>query len=164
KTTDGGATWKQVVKVNDDTGANDLVMSFTDHRVLYASTYQRRRTQCCMNGGGPGSAIWKSTDGGDTWTKLAGRLPAGSLGRIDPGNPDRILLAGVRLTISVDGGRTQISADPLVHDDKHAIWWDPSNSEHMLIGTDGGVYSSYDMSRTWVFNWNLPVGLFYHVG
>ena len=42
--------------------------------MLYASTYQRRRSQCCMNGGGPGSGIWKSTDGGDTWTRLDGRL------------------------------------------------------------------------------------------
>src|SRR5262245_60697854 len=53
KTTDGGATWKQVLKVNDDTGANDLTQSLTDHRTLYAATYQRRRVQCCMNGGGP---------------------------------------------------------------------------------------------------------------
>ena len=52
-------------------------------RVLYASTYQRRRTACCMNGGGPGSGIWKSTDGGDTWTRLKGNgLPDGPLGRI----------------------------------------------------------------------------------
>src|SRR6185369_13741710 len=57
KTTDGGVTWKQVLKVNDDTGANDLTQSTTDHRTLYAATYQRRREQCCMNGGGPGSGI-----------------------------------------------------------------------------------------------------------
>ena len=44
--------------------------------------YQRRRTQCCMNGGGPGSGIWKSTDGGETWTRLKGGLPEGPLGRI----------------------------------------------------------------------------------
>ena len=71
KTTDGGATWKQVLKVDDDTGANEVVIDPTsDHKILYASTYQRRRTQCCVNGGGPGSGIWKSTDGGDTWTRL----------------------------------------------------------------------------------------------
>ena len=59
KTTDGGKSWKQTLKVDDDTGANDLVMDATDNRILYASTYQRRRTACCMNGGGPGSGIWK---------------------------------------------------------------------------------------------------------
>ena len=57
KTTDGGKTWKQVLKVDDDTGANDLVMDGANNQVLYASTYQRRRTACCMNGGGPGSGI-----------------------------------------------------------------------------------------------------------
>ena len=72
KTTDGGRAWKQVLKVDDDTGANDLVMDPGDGKVLYASTYQRRRTACCMNGGGPGSGIWKSTDGGDTWTRIKG--------------------------------------------------------------------------------------------
>src|SRR6476620_9406719 len=82
KTTDGGATWKQVIKVDDDTGANDVAISVSDHKIMYASTYQRRRVQCCMNGGGPGSGIWKSTDGGDTWTRLSNGLPPGSMGRI----------------------------------------------------------------------------------
>ena len=82
KTTDGGKTWKQTLKVDDDTGANDLVIDPTNDKILYASTYQRRRTSCCMNGGGPGSGIWKSTDGGETWTRLKTGLPEGSLGRI----------------------------------------------------------------------------------
>ena len=82
KTTDGGKNWKRVLFVDDETGANDLVMSFTDSRTLFASTYQRRRTSCCVNGGGPGSGIWKSTDGGDHWTRLTNGIPAGSLGRI----------------------------------------------------------------------------------
>ena len=82
KTTDGGKTWKQTLKVDDDTGANDLVIDPTNDKVLFASTYQRRRTACCMNGGGPGSGIWKSTDGGETWNRLKGGLPEGSLGRI----------------------------------------------------------------------------------
>ena len=82
KTTDGGTTWKQVLKVDDDTGANDLVHGADRSEDLYASTYQRRRTACCMNGGGPGSGIWKSTDGGDTWTRLTNGLPTGPLGRI----------------------------------------------------------------------------------
>src|SRR5687767_11529178 len=82
KTTNGGRTWTQVLKVDDDTGANDLAMSATDPRIMFASTYQRRRTACCMNGGGPGSGIWKSVDGGENWTRLTGNgIPAGPLGR-----------------------------------------------------------------------------------
>src|SRR5262245_5931526 len=83
KTIDGGRTWKQVLKVDDDTGANDLVMDPTNNQILYASTYQRRRTACCMNGGGPGSGLWKSTDEGETWKRLSGGgWPEGPLGRI----------------------------------------------------------------------------------
>ncbi len=82
KSTDGGRSWRQVLKGDDDTGANDLVMSAKDPRVLYASMYQRRRTNCCMNGGGPGSALHKSVDGGETWTKVGGGFPTGDLGRI----------------------------------------------------------------------------------
>jgi photosystem II stability/assembly factor-like uncharacterized protein len=253
KTTDGGKTWRQVLKVDDDTGVNDIVMSVNDSRNLFASTYQRRRTACCMNGGGPGSGIWKSTDGGDTWTRLTGNgLPSGSLGRIglslfrrnpstvyaliegpggrgggggggdtppggadpaaagrgagaagqgagagatgvyrsddagatwrklssnnprpmyfsqmrvDPNNPDRIYMGGVGLQMSVDAG-TSFATDAAlaVHDDIHAIWIDPGNSDHLMVGNDGGVYESWDMSKTWSFMANIPVGLFYHVG
>ena len=82
KTTDGGANWKLVLKGDADTGANDLVMAATDPNIMYASMYQRRRTQCCMNGGGPGSGVFKSTDGGETWTRVQGGLPTGPMGRI----------------------------------------------------------------------------------
>src|SRR5437868_693704 len=83
KTIDGGRNWKQVLKVDEDTGANDLVMDATNNRMLYASTYQRRRTPCCMNGGGPVSGTWKSTDAGETWMRFKGNgLPDGPLGRI----------------------------------------------------------------------------------
>ena len=82
KTTDGGKTWKQTLKVDDDTGANEVAVDPNDSKILYASTYQRRRTSCCMNGGGPGSGLWKSTDAGETWTRLKNGLPEGPLGRI----------------------------------------------------------------------------------
>src|SRR4051812_5244541 len=274
KTTDGGATWKRVLFVDEETGANDLAMSPNDPRTIYASTYQRRRSECCMNGGGPGSGIWKSTDGGDTWTHLTGNgLPGGPLGRIgidvyrkdprilyasiegptagrggdnvenpdstgnaaastaaappnpaggrggrggagrgggraggganapaadagvtglyrsddagatwhrvstnnprpmyfsqvrvDPNDADKVYQGGVKMSVTADAGKTmEMSANTVAHDDTHAIWIDPNNSDHMLIGGDGGVYQSYDGSKTWVFQNNLPVGLFYHV-
>ncbi|HVX41536.1 MAG TPA: hypothetical protein VHB25_18400 [Gemmatimonadaceae bacterium] len=232
KTTDGGKTWKRVLYVDENTGASDLVMSYTDPKTLYASTYQRRRTDCCVNGGGPGSGIWKSTDGGDTWTRLANGLPSGPLGRIgldtyrrngnivyasieaptpagqrgggapgaaggesglyrsddggatwkktnagnprplyfsqvrvDPNDADRVFMGGVKMSLTIDAGKTtEGQASLAAHDDVHAIWIDPSNSEHMLIGDDGGVSASYDGAKTWNFFANLPVGLFYHVG
>ena len=245
KTTDGGKSWKQVLKVDDETGANELVMSATDPNILFASTYQRRRTACCMNGGGPGSALWKSTDGGETWSKVTGTgFPTGALGRIavdvfrqsanivyatvegpapgaqraavatevmesapaapaargvvagvsglykssdggatwtkqsnlnarpmyfsqlriDPVNPDRIYMAGVGLHLSMDGGRTfETDAALVTHDDVHGIWINPKNPDHVILGNDGGLATSYDMSRTWSFIPNVPVGLFYHV-
>jgi photosystem II stability/assembly factor-like uncharacterized protein len=248
RTTDGGRTWKQVLKVDDDTGANDVVMDATNSRILYATTYQRRRTACCMNGGGPGSGIWKSIDGGDTWTRLKDGIPDGPLGRIaidvyrrrpnilytliegpapaggrggagggaeepggqgggrstiaqgvnnqptglyrsddagaswrkvnnanprpmyfsqiriDPNDPEVVYFGGVDLHQTLDGGKTvNTAAASKIHSDHHAIWIDPSNSNHVMIGNDGGLAVSHDAAKTWVFLPNLPVGLFYHV-
>ena len=258
KSTDGGRTWKQVLAVDADTGANDLVMDPSNSSVLYASTYQRRRTQCCMNGGGPGSGIWKSTDAGETWTRVKGGVldqplgrialdvyrrrgdilyatiegpaPQGGRGgrgaggagaaeegpgaaaaaaggqpgrgaqqplnaeptglyrsddagatwrkvnnanprpmyfsqvRIDPNDADIVYLGGVGLHQTLDGGKT-IATDVAAstHDDVHAIWINPADSDHVLIGNDGGLAVSYDKAKKWIFLPNLPVGLFYHV-
>ncbi len=82
KTTDGGLTWANILFVNEDTGATELVMDPSNNKVLYAATYQRRRATWGFNGGGPGSAIHKSSDGGRTWTKLTNGIPEGPLGRI----------------------------------------------------------------------------------
>src|SRR5688500_1917769 len=82
KTTDGGLTWTNVLFVNDDTGATELVQDPSNNKVLYAATYQRRRATWGFNGGGPGSAIYKSSDAGRTWTKLTNGVPTGPLGRI----------------------------------------------------------------------------------
>ncbi|MFN8057915.1 MAG: hypothetical protein U0Q12_02035 [Vicinamibacterales bacterium] len=82
KTTDGGLTWTNVLFVDEDTGATELVMDPSNNKVIYAATYQRRRATWGMNGGGPGSAIYKSGDAGRTWTKLTKGIPDGPKGRI----------------------------------------------------------------------------------
>lgn len=82
KTTDGGRTWSKILYVDTLTGATDLAMDPRDPSVLYAATYQRLRSTFGFNGGGPGSAIYKTTDGGATWKKLETGIPAGDKGRI----------------------------------------------------------------------------------
>lgn len=82
KTTDAGRTWTKSLYVDSLTGANEVAMDPRDPNVLYASTYQRLRTVYGFNGGGPGSALWKSTDGGATWRKIENGIPAGEKGRI----------------------------------------------------------------------------------
>ncbi len=82
KTTDGGRSWRKVLYVDENTGANDIVIDPTDPQILFASTYQRQRKMYGGNGFGPGSAIYKSTDGGETWVKLTKGLPTIQMGRI----------------------------------------------------------------------------------
>src|SRR6202795_335439 len=83
KTTDGGKTWSQSLFVNEDTGVIDIAIDPQSPGTLYAAAYQRRRTPWGFNGGGPGSAIYKTIDGGASLTKLNKDLPeGGNIGRI----------------------------------------------------------------------------------
>jgi photosystem II stability/assembly factor-like uncharacterized protein len=82
RTADGGLTWDLVLEIDEDTGATELLMDPTNNKVLYAATYQRRRSSWGFNGGGPGSGIYKTTDGGENWTELVEGLPEGPKGRI----------------------------------------------------------------------------------
>ncbi|MFN0014870.1 MAG: WD40/YVTN/BNR-like repeat-containing protein [Saprospiraceae bacterium] len=94
KSTDGGETWACIKSVSAYTGCNNLVMDPRDPKVLYAAFHQRQRKVFTYIGGGPESALFKSTDGGTTWKKLEGGLPGGDLGRIgidiSPANPDYV--------------------------------------------------------------------------
>ncbi|MDN3203202.1 VPS10 domain-containing protein [Algoriphagus sediminis] len=82
KTEDGGETWERLIYVDEDTGVVDVAMDPTDPNILYAATYQRRRRPYGFHGGGPGSGLHKSTDGGETWKELTNGLPEGDYGRI----------------------------------------------------------------------------------
>lgn len=135
KTTDGGRTWTRTLHVDDETGVTDVALDWNDPSVLYAASYQRRRSAYGFDGGGPGSALWKSTDGGNTWAKLTGRgLPEGEYGRIGIAiyrkNP-RIMV------ISVEQGARY-------------------NASTAYIQRKAGVYRSEDAGATWTFmsDWN----------
>ena len=82
RTVDGGRTWEKVLFIDEDTGVTTLAMDPQNPNVLYAAAYQRRRKPWGFNGGGPGSGLYKTTDGGDHWRRLDDGLPAGDLGRI----------------------------------------------------------------------------------
>ena len=80
--TDGGKSWKRILHINDDTGISDVVMDKNDNKIIYASTYQRRRHFGILVAGGPDGGIFKSIDKGKTWRKLKNGLPGGDIGRI----------------------------------------------------------------------------------
>jgi photosystem II stability/assembly factor-like uncharacterized protein len=94
KTTDGGATWTRVLHVSEDTGISEIQFQPGKPDVIYASAYQRRRAVGQMIGGGPEGGIYKTTNGGKSWTKLTKGLPTGDMGRaglaVDPRNPNRV--------------------------------------------------------------------------
>lgn len=217
KTTDGGATWNKVLYLDENTGVIDLAMDPGDPNTIFAAMYQRRRTGFGFNGGGPGSGIYRTTDGGATWTEQRSGLPEGDLGRIgldiyrrdgnivyaqvearpgsgvyrsvdrgetwefmsdnnnrpmyysmiriDPNDPERIYTGGSNLFRSSDGGNNFTpDAASEVHSDHHALWINPANSDHLILGGDGGVDISWDRSDSWRQLRNLPLAQFYEIG
>ncbi len=243
KTTDGGESWSHVLSVDDNTGATDLVIDPSNPNTLFAATYQRRRTACCFVGGGPGSGIWRSDDGGESWSRLSGSgLPRGTMGRValamtpadpdvlyaqievaadreepltdeeraewerlddedalppdpqyngiwrssdkgmswefrsnengrpmyfsqirvDPTNPDIVYVVDQRVHKSRDGAQTFEVLDGYGHVDQHALWINPEDSDHLILGNDGAVDVSYDQGETWEALRRWDVGQPYH--
>ncbi len=160
RTRDGGATWDRVLFVDESTGAVDLVMDPSNPDVLYAATYQRQRRAWGFNGGGPGSGIHKTTDGGESWTELTNGIPDGDKGRIglalahsDP----RVLNALVETADdettgtyrSEDGGATwrrvnELNIRPMYYSE---IFLDPTNPDRVYTMATSS-HRSEDGGRT----------------
>ena len=121
KSSDGGTTWRKVLYVDEKTGGSDLSIDPSNPRVLYAGLWQVGRKPWLLESGGPGSGLWKSTDGGETWKKLAGGLPEGLVGRIgvsvSPARPERVYAmveaekGGLYRTDDGGGKWTRVSED-----------------------------------------------------
>ena len=156
---DGGRSWRKVLYVDEDTGAIDLVLDHDNPDIVYAAMYQRRRTAWGFNGGGPGSGIHRSTDGGDTWEELTEGIPAGDKGRIglaiSRSNP-MVLNALIEHTEdtgtyrSTDGGDTwekmsDLNGRPMYYSHIHI---DP-NDENVVYTLATSSYRSRDGGRTW---------------
>ncbi len=126
RTTDGGHTWKNVKNIDAHTGFTDVIFDPTDPDVIYAASFQRERRPYTYVGGGPGSGLWKSIDGGDTWTKLTEGLPKVDVGRIgvdvSRSNPN-IVYATIETKVTGNGasqGNTEASV--YRSDDRGASW------------------------------------------
>jgi len=232
KSVDGGKTWTLSKFVSDRAGFVDVAMDPSDPNTLYASSWERVRGQYFLKSGGPGSALWKTTDAGATWTKITGHgFPTTTLGRIgiaiarsnpkivyalveadslpnprrstskagrqklqsglyrsadagatwtkmndrdvrpfyysqvrvDPQDPDRVYWSSTPVNFSDDGGKTVRNATVGIHVDHHAMWIDPTNGSHFLVGDDGGVSQTWDRGGNYDFLNIIPVGQFYEV-
>lgn len=111
--------------------------------------------------------VYKSLDGGESWTRVNSLNPRPmyfSVVRVDPTNANLVYVLGVAQHRSSDGGKTfKNDAGKNVHADGHALWINPKDGRHMLIGTDGGTYVSYDRADNWDHLNHLSLGQFYHV-
>ena len=218
KSVDGGKNWKNVLKINKWTGVTDILQDTSNPDIMYAATWQRHRNVASYMGGGPGTAIYKSFDGGESWVKLNEGLPKSNLGKIglamspfksnilyaaieldrrkggvyksvDSGSSwkkmsdtvsgatgphyyqelvasphyfDKIYLMDTKVQVSDNGGKDfYIMNESDKHVDNHSLTFKMSDPNYLLIGTDGGVYESFDNTNSWKFVANLPLTQFY---
>jgi photosystem II stability/assembly factor-like uncharacterized protein len=219
KTTDGGKTWKKVLFRDDKTGAVDIAIDHNHPNVMYAALWEAYRVEYKMSSGGPGSGLFKSTDGGDTWKEITRNpgLPAkGPVGKIgvavsggdsnrvyaliehadgglftsddagatwklvnsdrrirqrafyythlyaDPVAKDTVYMLNTSAFRSIDGGKTLKSIGKGTHGDHHDLWIDPDNTQHLVLGNDGGGAVTVDGGKHWSEQ-DFATAQFYHV-
>ncbi len=217
---DGGETWTRTLGDDDWVGVTDVVIDSRDPNRLYAATWQRHRNVAAYMGGGPGSGLHRSEDGGRTWEALKKGIPGSNLGKIGLAtsyhNPDHVYAAieldrksggifmsrdrgeswtkqsdavsgatgphyyqelyttphaagtlylmDVRVQVSMDHGLTfERMRESAKHSDNHAIAFKMSDPNYILMGTDGGLFETYDGTKTWRFAANMPITQYYKV-
>ncbi len=160
KSTDAGRSWRKITQglPKVDLGRIGLAVSPANPDVIYAIV------EAMQDKGG----IFRSRDRGESWERRSGYLS--SSGQYyselfaDPKNVDRVYSMDTYFMVSEDGGKTWVRAgEQAKHVDNHALWIDPANTDHLLIGSDGGIYETWDRAKTWQFKPNLPVTQFYRV-
>jgi photosystem II stability/assembly factor-like uncharacterized protein len=158
RSVDGGDSWQRLTTglPAGDIGRIGIDIARSDPNIVYALIESAQ------------GGVFRSIDRGATWTRqnaLDERPSYFSQIRVDPKNADRVWLLATSLYRSADGGKTFASDSVAigVHPDHHAMWIDPNDSRHVMLGNDGGVYFTYDGGRQWDYIANLPIGQFYDV-
>lgn len=155
RTSDGGASWERLLHVDADTGAVDVAVDPGNPDLLYAATYQRRRRAFGFHGGGPGSGIWRSEDGGDSWTELTGAV-------LDPDAPDNPDHPDGTLVNGLPAGEYGRIGLSIHRDDPRIVYATVEQGDRYTASTSyegerfAGVYRSEDRGLTWqhMSDWN----------
>ncbi len=159
KSTDAGTTWRKLTKglPSVDKGGIGIALSTVNHNYIYAMV------EAAMDKGG----FYRSTDQGESWQRMSDYNTSGQYYCeivCSPTDVNTIYATETRSKISSDGGKTwKMIGRNKRHVDDHAIWINPKNTNHFIIGGDGGVYETYDNGKNYIFKTNLPVTQFYRV-
>jgi len=159
KSTDGGVTWKEINNglPKGDMGRVGLAVSPADANVVYAIVEAR------YDKGG----VYRSNNRGENWTKQGSFSTSGNYYQeifCDPKDVNKVFAMDTYMHHSTDGGKNFVpTGERNKHVDNHCIWIDPSNTNHWLVGCDGGLYETYTHAKEWNFYGNLPIIQFYKV-
>ena len=159
KSTDGGTTWEKSAKglPSVDIGRIGFAISPADPEIIYAIV------EAAKGKGG----TFRSTNRGASWEKMGDYSTSGNYYQeivADPERPDRLYAMDTWMHVSNDGGKSwKVLGEDTKHVDNHCMWIDPDDTDHFLVGCDGGVYETWDGAKTWHFKANLPITQFYRV-
>ncbi len=159
RSTDGGESWERITEGLPEGELGRVAVGIAPSRpsVVYA-TVEAEDT-----------GFFRSDDLGKSWTRMAhssaveGRPFYFSLIVVDPSDHNRVYKPGSTTALTTDGGENFTTVANSTHGDHHALWIDPRNVRHLLLGTDGGLYESNDRGRRWTFRNSIPVSQFYQV-